>query len=122
MTRSHSMMFSTSFLALVLGTVTVAARTMQLHERMQMPQGFSSLGPASPDTILDMRIALKQGNSDGLIDTLMAVSEPSSPRYGQYLTKEEASGSIVSAFDSTDSQVFVSSCRPRHSLGPHRKR
>ena len=90
-------MFSTSFLALVLGTVTVAARSMQLHERMEMPQGFSSLGPASPDTILDMRIALKQSDPDGLIDTLMAVSEPSSPRYGQFLTAEEVRGPIVSA-------------------------
>ena len=76
------------FFVLML-SVCVAARTMQLHESRQLPQGFTSLGPAPPDAILDLRIALTQSDSEGLIDTLMAVSEPSSVRYGQYLTKEE---------------------------------
>ena len=84
-----------SIFALALG-VSVAARGMQLHESRQLPQGFSSLGPAPLDTMLGMRMALAQTNFGGLVDSLMAVSEPTNPRYGQFLTKEEVRGPIVS--------------------------
>ena len=84
------------FFALML-SVCIATGSMQLHESRQLPQGFTSLGPAPPDAILDLRIALTQSDSKGLVDTLMAVSEPSSARYGQYLTKEEVRLSVLLA-------------------------
>lgn len=63
---------------------------MMLHEkREQAPQGFSSNGPASADTILDLRIAMVPNNIAGLEEQLMAVSTPSSASYGQHLTREE---------------------------------
>ncbi|KAI0670879.1 peptidase S8/S53 domain-containing protein [Trametes maxima] len=55
---------------------------MQVHDvRASIHCTFSHVGPAPPDAMLDLRIALK---------TLMDVSTPGSPLYGQYLSKKEA--------------------------------
>jgi tripeptidyl-peptidase I len=64
-------------------------RSMRVHETMQLPEGFSHLRAAAPDTVIDMRLALTQSDRDGLIKALMDVSEPDSALYGQHLTKEE---------------------------------
>lgn len=53
------------------------------------PNGFTSIGPALPDTLLDMRIALTQNNMEGLIEKLYDISLPSSGQYGKWLSKEE---------------------------------
>lgn len=79
-----------SLAALALGTPV--RRDLQLHEsRKSTPSGFSLVGPAAPDTTLDLRLALVRGNAVGLIDALYDVSTPSSVRYGEHLTKEEVS-------------------------------
>lgn len=76
--------------ALALGTPV--RRDLQLHEaRKSTPNDFSLVGPASPDTTLELRLALVRGNTAGLIDALYDVSTPSSPSYGEHLTKEEVS-------------------------------
>lgn len=63
---------------------------MRVHEsRSSVPQGFVNQGPAAPDTVLHMRIALTQSDSAGLEDALMAVSTPGSASFGQHLSKEE---------------------------------
>ena len=79
-----------SLAGLALGTPV--RRDLQLHEsRKNTPNGFSLVGPAAPDTTLDLRLALVRGNTAGLIDALYEVSTPSSPSYGEHLTKEEVS-------------------------------
>lgn len=63
---------------------------MLLHEkREEAPEGFVGAGPASPETMLQLRIAMVSNNMAGLEEQLMAVSTPSSATYGQHLTKEE---------------------------------
>ncbi|KAI0040880.1 subtilisin-like protein [Auriscalpium vulgare] len=63
---------------------------MRLHEhRDAVPNGFTSKGPAPGDTVLKLRIALKQTDIAGLQDVLMDVSTPSSANYGQHLSLEE---------------------------------
>ena len=75
--------------AFVCGT-PLERRSMRVHEsRSTIPHGFANQGPAAPDTVLNMRIALTQSDPAGLEDALMAVSTPGSASYGQHLTKEE---------------------------------
>ncbi|KAK7018221.1 family S53 protease-like protein [Favolaschia claudopus] len=64
--------------------------TRTIHERRVAPApGFIDLGPAPADDQLKLRIALKSTDIVGLEKELMAVSDPSSTRYGQHLTPEQ---------------------------------
>lgn len=68
------------------------ARSLQVHEaRATIPSGFVKTAAASPDTVLSLRLALKNSDTDGLIAALYDVSTPSSANYGQHLSKEEVS-------------------------------
>lgn len=76
------------FFGLTLGKSVV--RELVVHESVQrVPSGFTLKGPASSNMTLPLRLALVQSSPAGLIDALMDVSTPTSPNYGQYLTKEE---------------------------------
>ncbi|KAJ7871095.1 Pro-kumamolisin, activation domain-containing protein [Mycena leptocephala] len=67
-----------------------ASPTHVLHEtRALVPRGYDDGGLVDVDTIVHFRIALAQSNISGLKDVLDEVSNPSSPRYGQYLSKEQ---------------------------------
>ena len=68
----------------------LSRRAMTVHEsRDKLPADFVKAGPASPDAVLEMRIALKQNDPEGLTNALMDVSTPGNKLYGQHLTKEE---------------------------------
>lgn len=61
-----------------------------LHEqRDNIPDGFVKSGSAPPDQVLNFRLGLVQGDMATLEQRLYAVSTPSSPEYGQHLSKEE---------------------------------
>ena len=65
-------------------------RDMRLHERRDgVPDGFTDKGPAPGNTTLHFRLALVQNDIEGLQTKLMDISTPSSPEYGQWLSKEE---------------------------------
>ena len=83
-----STLFLASLLALTLGK-PLTRRAMIVHETQVLPEGFTSRGAASPDTMLNLRLALAQTNPDGLVQSLMDVSTPGNALYGQHLTKEE---------------------------------
>ncbi|OJT04995.1 Tripeptidyl-peptidase SED4 [Trametes pubescens] len=90
-------MVSLSFLrltALVFACTGIVSPTLayilQVHEaRERIPAGFSLHGAASPDTVLDLRIALVQSDFAGLEERLYDVSTPSSTNYGKHLSKAE---------------------------------
>ncbi|CCM03030.1 uncharacterized protein FIBRA_05147 [Fibroporia radiculosa] len=86
-------MIRTGLLLVSLATLVASkptSRALQLHEvRASAPSGFSLDGPASPSTVLDLRLALVQNDPSGLIETLYDVSTPSSPHYGEFLSKTE---------------------------------
>ena len=86
-------MLTPLFAGLLLPAMSLASllrRDMQLHEsRAEPPSGYTVLGLAAPETILTLRLAIVQNNLTALIDTLYEVSNPSSPNYGAYLSKEE---------------------------------
>ncbi|KAI0081293.1 subtilisin-like protein [Panus rudis PR-1116 ss-1] len=63
---------------------------MKLHEaRDGVPEGFVKTGSAPADNTFRLRIALTQNDPEGLTDALMSVSEPTSPKFRQHLSKEE---------------------------------
>ncbi|KAH9173053.1 family S53 protease [Lactarius sanguifluus] len=69
---------------------------MRLHERCDsVPEGFTSKGPAPGDAALRFRIALVQNDTEGLQTKLMDISTPSSPQYGQWLSKEEVGAFVT---------------------------
>ncbi|KAI0718407.1 family S53 protease-like protein [Cerioporus squamosus] len=57
--------------------------------RSVAPAGFADVGPASPEQTLTLRFALAQSDPEGLIDALYRVSDPASPTYRQWLSKEQ---------------------------------
>ena len=96
-------LFLASLFALALGN-PVTRRAMTVHEsRSEVPEGFVKQGPAPADTVLNMRIALKQFDPAGLEDALMAVSTPGNARFGKHLTKDQVgSDSDTVGVDSAD--------------------
>ena len=77
-----------SLITLALGKPT--ARIMKLHEsRVSIPDGFSLRGAAEPESTIKLRLALVQSNFAELERRLMDVSTPSSPNYGNHLSKAE---------------------------------
>lgn len=63
--------------------------------RQTIPHGFLRAGVTIPSTQLDLKIAVKSSNLAGLHARLSDVSDPASTLYGQHLTREEASISIL---------------------------
>lgn len=69
------------------------ARSMRVHEtRERIPRSFREIGPAPPDTMLNLRLALVRGSFPALESALMDVSTPGNTLYGQHLSKEEVRG------------------------------
>ncbi|OJT05439.1 Tripeptidyl-peptidase sed3 [Trametes pubescens] len=69
---------------------------MLVHEtRESIPSSFREIGPAPPDAVLKLRLALVQGNFPALEKALMDVSTPGSPLYGQHLSKEEVEALVA---------------------------
>ena len=67
-----------------------ASRSMLVHEqRSSAPVGFIKGTAAPASQMLNLRIALKQNNIEGLQSALMDVSTTGNALYGQHLTKEE---------------------------------
>ncbi|KAH7627767.1 peptidase S8/S53 domain-containing protein [Sordaria sp. MPI-SDFR-AT-0083] len=65
--------------------------THALHERAMPHWGrkWDKRGPVPSNTLLPMRIGLKQANLDVGHDLLMDISDPKSPNYGQHLSRED---------------------------------
>ena len=85
---------ATSSMALALSQP--ARRDLQVHEsRPSAPPGFVLSGAAPSDTVLNLRLALVRNDEEGLIQSLYDVSTPSSPSYGQHLSKEEVRPAVT---------------------------
>ncbi|KAI0828483.1 subtilisin-like protein [Trametes gibbosa] len=64
--------------------------TLHVHEaRATVPVGFVNAGAAPLDKTLKLRFALTQSTPDAIVDALYKVSDPTSPEYGQHLSKSE---------------------------------
>jgi tripeptidyl-peptidase-1 len=75
---------------ILLSTICSASNVLILHEKRDaVPAGFVLSRSAPSDTMLDLRMALKQSDTAGLEQALYAVSTPGNPAYGKHLTSEE---------------------------------
>ncbi|KAI9069018.1 family S53 protease-like protein [Trametes sanguinea] len=84
-------LFSSLVLATPLSVSNYYSRDLIVHEtRDALPFGFSLTGPAPADTPLKLRIALAQKTPDAVVNALYSVSDPTSEKYGQHLSKDEA--------------------------------
>ncbi|KAF7298358.1 Subtilisin-like protein [Mycena kentingensis (nom. inval.)] len=76
--------------ALTLVSAKPLADSLVLFERRDVvPAGFTKQGAAPASELLNLRINLVQNDLAGLEKALMAAAEPTSPKYGQWLSKEE---------------------------------
>ncbi|KAI0058592.1 family S53 protease [Artomyces pyxidatus] len=99
--RFQSICHLSCVVAVVISGITRGANFV--HERRDsVPDGFTKNGPASDDTILNLRLALKQSNISGLHSALYDVSTPSSEHYGQHLTKQKVIDFVAPSQKSKD--------------------
>jgi tripeptidyl-peptidase-1 len=55
------------------------------HAWPEVPHGWEHTAPAPSNYLLELRIGLRQNRINDLIDNLMEISDPTSPRYTAYL-------------------------------------
>ncbi|KAJ6544652.1 family S53 protease [Mycena vulgaris] len=60
-----------------------------------VPDGFARVGPTAHAASVNLRIALSSGNIAGLKKALLDISDPSSPNYGNHLTKAEVNAFVA---------------------------
>ena len=53
-----------------------------------IPSGWSVIGESPKDARIELNFAVKQRNLQSLHDTLLSVSDPKSPSYGEHLSNE----------------------------------
>ncbi|KAI3109328.1 hypothetical protein CBS147333_5650 [Penicillium roqueforti] len=74
-----------------------------LHEKRSEHLDWVKGERIKRDSVLPVRIGLTQNNLEKGDEYLMAVSDPSSPKYGQYWTAEEVHGLFAPSKDSVES-------------------
>ncbi|KAJ7259168.1 peptidase S8/S53 domain-containing protein [Mycena haematopus] len=75
---------------LLLSKSVLSSTTTVLHESLShVPSGFEVRGVPSPTQEIELLVAIAQSNIAGLAKVVDAVSVPSSPSYGHYLTAAE---------------------------------
>ncbi|RXW21376.1 hypothetical protein EST38_g4477 [Candolleomyces aberdarensis] len=72
------------------------------HSWSDIPRGWSYDSTPPGNHMFDLHIGLAQSRIDDLLGHLMEVSEPTHPRYGQHLTKEEAEELVSSSLGAVD--------------------
>ncbi|KAF1833456.1 tripeptidyl-peptidase-like protein [Decorospora gaudefroyi] len=82
-------------------TVHIEGGSEVVENLRRVPEGWSEVGAPAPDQKLRFRIAVRSENPDLLERTLMEVSTPSHPRYGQHLKRDELKDLIKPRVDST---------------------
>ena len=71
--------------------------------------GFSVVDKPTADTIIELIFNIKPGNEALLMDALLAVSDPSSPKYGQHLSKKEIDVMTANADGHRETTIFLNS-------------
>jgi tripeptidyl-peptidase-1 len=74
----------------MLSAVGVCTASTILHRRSCDPDGFVYNGPALDEHVIEIRLALASSNIQGLRDDLNAITNPSSPRFRQWLSHDQA--------------------------------
>jgi tripeptidyl-peptidase-1 len=77
-----------AFAALLVPALSFPASNLVLHEKRDEPY-MGLRERVEPDSIIPIRIALRQNNLETGYDRLMDVSHPSSSNYGKHLSAED---------------------------------
>lgn len=93
----------TLFTGLIAGTLSFTTN-LGVHEVSKVPNHFKYFGPANPSQEIDLEIVLKSRDIPGLERVLYQVSDPSSPKYGRHLSKEEVCSLL---FSRSLSKIFL---------------
>ncbi|KAJ7636380.1 subtilisin-like protein [Roridomyces roridus] len=89
---------------LLIAQHALAITNMVMHESVaKVPSGFKASGSPSPSQELKLLVALVQSNITGLAKVVDAVSIPSGPSYGKYLTAAEIAEYVKPPADSLSS-------------------
>ncbi|KAF2875682.1 tripeptidyl-peptidase-like protein [Massariosphaeria phaeospora] len=88
--------------ACVNGASTFHTEGKTVERLRAVPDGWAEVGVPAPDTRLHLRIAVHSPNHDLFEQTLMDISTPSHPRYGQHLKRHELKDLIKPRSESTD--------------------
>ncbi|RPD65197.1 family S53 protease-like protein [Lentinus tigrinus ALCF2SS1-7] len=92
-----------SLLLTLCSATSHLARDLKVHaSRSAAPAAFTEVGPASPEQTLTLRFALDQNDPNGLIDALYSVSDPESPTYQQWLSKDQVAQFVAPKADAVD--------------------
>lgn len=83
-------------LILSLAVGTLASTSWVLHERLaSVPAGYSLVGSASTNQILDLKINLANGDLSGLTDALDEASTPGTDNFRQWLTADQVHSIVI---------------------------
>lgn len=85
------------------------------HAWVDIPAGWERHTDAPLDHVLNLKISLKQDKLDDLIGHLYQVSDPTHPRYGAHLSKEDVDALIAPSSDSVD---LVEAWLNHHDVDP----
>ncbi|KAF9456972.1 peptidase S8/S53 domain-containing protein [Collybia nuda] len=84
------------------------------HSWADIPRGWEYLSPAPADMVFDLRVGLKQGKIEDLIENLMETSDPNHERYGKHLSQAEVDTLIAPHPESVNA---VESWLDYHGIG-----
>ncbi|KAE9405295.1 family S53 protease [Gymnopus androsaceus JB14] len=84
-----------STLSTTLAASIPAPRAMVVHEERELPTHFSLAGTPSPDTHINLKIALTATNMSGLEKVAWDVSTPGNSLYGQHLNYDQTRAYVV---------------------------
>ncbi|KFY29324.1 hypothetical protein V493_02415 [Pseudogymnoascus sp. VKM F-4281 (FW-2241)] len=83
---------------------SLAQPTSEVFELVnELPTGWAQIRTPAPETIVNLRIALDHPNQALFEQTLLDVSTPDHPKYGQHLTGDELKHMLKPRDESTDS-------------------
>jgi tripeptidyl-peptidase I len=71
--------------------------------------GFTAIDRPTGDTVIELIFNVKPGNEAKLLSALLAVSDPSSPQYGQHLSKKEVDELTANAEGQRETTLFLNS-------------
>ncbi|KAF8269622.1 subtilisin-like protein [Lactarius quietus] len=105
--RCHPLFVLSTLTAVLLGSLAAPhvprwGGMRVMHAWNTVPQNWVGIGHPHTATTIDLHLALKSHNENALTDTLYEVSNPSHPRYGAYLSKEQVAELVAPHPDTLD--------------------
>lgn len=92
--------------AAATATTTSTSSSLNIFESLtELPRGWTRTAAASPNDPVRLRVSLKQQNLDAFYESLVQVSSPDHPRYGQHYQGHELRSLLAPTAESTATTV-----------------